>query len=127
MVDLEESNLQEFVKAVKGLNFKPKIPVPLEDFTDKGKRESWVKEKGMMVFSLFDPRNPYFLLDVFVIEPFDFNKEYKAKREMKSGKVKIPLISLDHLVKMKEKAGRPQDISDVFYLKKIEGEWQNEK
>ncbi|MFQ5963840.1 MAG: nucleotidyl transferase AbiEii/AbiGii toxin family protein [Candidatus Scalinduaceae bacterium] len=127
VVDLEESNLQKFIKAIKDLNFKPKIPVSLDDFTEREKREEWIREKGMMVFSLFDPRNPYFLLDVFVIEPFDFNRVYEAKREMKSGKVKIPVISLGHLVEMKEKTGRPQDISDVFYLKKVMGEWQNEK
>ena len=46
---------------------------------------------------------------------------------MKSGNVKIPVISIGHLVEMKEKTGRPQDVSDVFYLKKIKGAWENEK
>lgn len=30
------------------------------------------------------------------------------------------------LVEMKEKTGRPQDIADVFYLRKIQEEWNNE-
>ena len=127
VVDLEENNLQKFIKVMKGHNYKPKIPVRLEDFTEKEKRENWIKEKGMMVFSLFDPQNPFFLLDVFVTEPFDFNEVFEARKEMKSGNVKIPVISIGHLVEMKEKTGRPQDVSDVFYLKKIKGAWENEK
>ena len=127
VVDLEENNLQKFIKVMKEHNYKPKIPVRLEDFTEKEKREKWIKEKGMMVFSLFDPQNPFFLLDVFVTEPFDFNAVFKARKEMKSGNIKIPVISIGHLVEMKEKTGRPQDVSDVFYLKKIKGAWENEK
>ena len=112
---------------MKEHNYKPKIPVKLDDFTEKEKRENWIKEKGMMVFSLFDPQNPFFLLDVFVTEPFDFDEVFEARKEMKSGNVKIPVISIGHLVEMKEKTGRPQDVSDVFYLKKIKGAWENEK
>ena len=127
VVDLEENNLQKFIKVMKEHNYKPKIPVKLEDFTEKEKREKWIKEKGMMVFSLFDPQNPFFLLDVFVTEPFDFDEVFEARKQMKSGNIKIPVISIGHLVEMKEKTGRPQDVSDVFYLKKIKGEWENEK
>jgi hypothetical protein len=58
-------------------------------------------------------------------ELFDFNKVYETKREMKSGKVRIPVISIEHLVETKEKAGRPQDIADVFYLNKIKEELHN--
>ena len=39
VVDSEESNLQKFIKAIKELSFKPKIPVSLEEFTKKEKRE----------------------------------------------------------------------------------------
>ena len=127
VVDLEENNLQKFIKVMKEHNYKPKIPVKLDDFTEKEKRENWIKEKGMMVFSLFDPQNPFFLLDVFITEPFDFDEVFEARKEMKSGNVKIPVISIGHLVEMKEKTGRPQDVSDVFYLKKIKGAWENEK
>lgn len=127
VVDLEENNLNRFIAVMKELNFKPKIPVRLEDFIKKEIRESWIREKRMTVFSLFDPKNPFFLLDVFVTEPFDFDEVFEARKEMKSGNVKIPVISIGHLIEMKEKTDRPQDVSDVFYLKKIKEEWENEK
>lgn len=127
VIDLEEDNLNRFVKAIKKLGFKPKVPVKIEDLPNKEIRDRWVKEKDMKVFSLFDPKNPFFLLDVFVEMPFDFQKVYKAKKGIRVGRIYIPLIPLKDLIIMKEKTGRPQDIADVFYLKKIKKEMKDEK
>lgn len=33
--------------------------------------------------------------------------------------VKIPVVSVDRLIEMKEKSGRARDITDTFYLKKL--------
>ena len=126
VVDLEEGNLNKFITVMKELNFKPKIPVKLEDFIKPEKRESWIREKGIMVFSLFDPKNQFFLLDIFVEMPFDFEKVYEVRENMKAGKIIISVVPLKYLIEMKEKAGRPQDIADVFYLKKVKKEWKNE-
>ena len=126
VVDLDENNLERFINAIKELGLKPKVPVRLEDFIKKEKRERWVIEKGMRVFSIFDPKNPYLLLDVFVGEPFNFKKVFEARKEMKAGKTIIPVVPLKALIEMKEKTGRPQDIADAFYLKKIKEEWKDE-
>ncbi|HHT9126333.1 MAG TPA: nucleotidyl transferase AbiEii/AbiGii toxin family protein [Candidatus Brocadiia bacterium] len=126
VVDPEENNLERFINAIKELGLKPKVPVRLEDFIKKEKRERWVIEKGMRVFSIFDPKNPYLLLDVFVEEPFNFKKVFEARNEMKAGKTIIPVVPLKDLIEMKEKTGRPQDIADAFYLKKIKEEWKDE-
>ena len=126
IVDLEDANLQRFIDAVKEMGFKPKVPVMIEDFIKKEKRDEWVKEKGMMVFSLLDPKDPFLLLDVFVEMPFNFDKVYKGRRKMKAGKITISVIPLQMLIEMKDKANRPQDIADTFYLKKIKDEWKDE-
>ena len=123
VVDLEESNLTRFIKIVKELGFRPKIPVRFEDFIKKENREEWINQKRMKVFSVFDPKNSYFLLDIFVDTPFDFNKVYKEREKMKFENIIISVVPMKELIKMKEKAGRPQDRADVFYLKKIMKEW----
>ena len=123
VVDLEENNLTRFIKIVKELGFRPKIPVRFEDFIKKENREEWINQKRMKVFSVFDPKNSYFLLDIFVDTPFDFNKVYKEREKMKFENIIISVVPMKELIKMKEKAGRPQDRADVFYLKKIMKEW----
>jgi len=126
VVHLERHNLEKFVEVVKELGFRPKIPVKLEDLCSKEMRDKWVREKGMKVFSVYDPQNPYFLLDVFVEEPFDFDKVYGERKNIKAGNVRIPLVPIKRLIEMKKKVGRPQDIADVYYLRKIEKEWGDE-
>jgi hypothetical protein len=38
----------------------------------------------------------------------------------------IPVVPIKELIRMKDKSNRPQDQADIFYLKKIIGEWRDE-
>ena len=42
VVYLESENLGRFIDVMKGLGFKPKIPVRFEEFADAEKRELWI-------------------------------------------------------------------------------------
>ncbi len=119
IVDLENANLRRFVGAVKELGLRPKMPLKLDDLMIEEKRMEWKRDKNMVVFSLHDPKSPFFLLDVFVDSPFDFNTVYNEREKIKAGNVVIPVIPITYLINMKEKTGRPQDTSDVYHLKKI--------
>ena len=65
-------------------------------------------------------------IDLFVEMPFNFDIVYEAREEIHAEKTIIPVVPIKYLIEMKEKVGRPQDIADVFYLKKIEKEWRDE-
>jgi hypothetical protein len=126
ILDMKENNLQKFIKAAKKLKLKPKIPVEMEDFLDPKKRENWIKKKGMKVFSLYDPENAFFLLDILIEIPFDFDKTYRRRKIVKFEDTSISVTPIKELIAMKQKADRPQDKADVYYLKKIKEVW-NEK
>jgi hypothetical protein len=127
IIKLVDANLRNFIDAVKELGLKPKMPVRLDDFLDAEKRKEWAKEKGMMVFSLYDVKNPFFLLDIFVEEPFDFDAVYKQRKIIRLEDARIPVVPIKELIWMKEKSNRPQDQADIFYLKKIVGDWEDEE
>ncbi|MGA2318377.1 MAG: hypothetical protein ABSG71_18655 [Thermodesulfobacteriota bacterium] len=127
VLDLEKRNLSKFIKVAEKLGLRPKIPVKLEDFFDPRKRKSWRVDKGMLVFSLYDPKNPFFLIDIFTEIPFDFDDVYKQRRKIKFEEISIPVIPIKELIGMKEKSDRSQDRADVFYLKKIMNGWKDEK
>lgn len=124
-VRLDDDNIGRFVAAAQELGLKPRVPVRLEELTEPEKRDQWRNERGMIVFSLYDEKKPFFLLDVFIETPFDFQTAYHRRKEVMLGDVAIPLAPIDVLIEMKEKTGRPQDRADVFYLKKIMEEWGN--
>jgi hypothetical protein len=126
-LELEEGNLLKFINVAEKLGLRPKIPVKLGDFIDPEKRRSWRMDKGMLVFSLYDPKNPFFLIDIFTEIPFDFDAIYKQRKKIKFENIFIPVVPIKELIAMKEKSDRPQDRADVFYLKKIMDGWKDEK
>lgn len=127
VLELEKGNLLKFINVAEKLVLRPKIPVKLKDIIDPEKRKTWRMDKGMMVFSLYDPKNPFFLIDIFTEIPFDFDAVYKQRKKIKFENIFIPVVPIKELIAMKEKSGRPQDKADVFYLKKIMHEWTDEK
>jgi hypothetical protein len=126
-LELEKGNLLKFINVAEKLGLRPKIPVKLVDFIDPEKRRSWRMGKGMLVFSLYDPKNPFFLIDIFTEIPFDFDAIYKQRKKVKFENIFIPVVPIKELIAMKEKSDRPQDRADVFYLKKIMDGWKDEK
>jgi predicted nucleotidyltransferase len=60
------------------------------------------------------------------IHPFvkgvTFEEIWEGKIKSKFGDTEVYFPSLEHMIKMKEAAGRPKDIEDLKYLKKIRNE-----
>ncbi|OGP31692.1 MAG: hypothetical protein A2073_07000 [Deltaproteobacteria bacterium GWC2_42_11] len=120
MVHLEEDNLSKFVNIMNELGYKPKVPVKAEEFVSAKNRASWINEKNMKVFSFFHSEKPINLVDVFIEEPINYNTIQSDAVKIMSGNVSIPVISVKHLIRLKEISGRPQDIADIAALKEVE-------
>ena len=126
VLKVDEKNLSKFVRVAKKLGLQPRLPLALDDLIDGEKRKSWIVDKDMVVYSLYDAKNPFFLLDIFVQEPFHFEEVYEKRKKIEFENTVIPLVPIKALIAMKENSDRPQDKADVFYLKKIAGDWQHE-
>ncbi|NLE65773.1 MAG: hypothetical protein GX606_07670, partial [Elusimicrobia bacterium] len=110
MVYLEKGNLGRFFDALGKLGFLPKVPVRREEFQDERMRERWRTEKNMVVFSFQNRKAPFRLVDMFVDEPIRFpDVERKAVR-VRYGTTRIPLMAIEHLVLLKDAAGRGKDL-----------------
>ena len=119
IVLLEENNLKKFYEALKAIHYSPKVPVAKEQFSDSKQRQQWKKQKGMIVFSFVDQNPPFQMVDMFVDEPIKFEELYKHKKDVRVEGIKIPLIAIDHLLKLKKKAGRDKDLDDIVQLNEI--------
>lgn len=127
VIKLNEKNIRRFIIAAKELNLKPRVPVNLDDFIYAEKRRAWIEDKGMVVFGLYDPNRPFFLLDVFVEAPFIFDDVYLKRKKIRFEGISIPIVPIEELIRMKERSNRPQDRADTFYLKKILSDWDDER
>ncbi len=118
-LDMTPKNLTKFIKIMGSLRYKPRLPVKALDFADVKKRERWVKEKNMKVFSFIHSKDSYKMVDAFAEEPISFKIAYDSKKMIKAGNIQIPVISIDDLIKLKKSSGRPQDLEDVKTLIKL--------
>ena len=56
VVQLDRDNVLRAMRALTGLGYRPRAPVAAEAFADEEVRESWVRDKGLTVFSLWSSR-----------------------------------------------------------------------
>ncbi|MCK4352496.1 hypothetical protein KAW65_03715 [candidate division WOR-3 bacterium] len=119
MVDLSQENVEKLVIALENLGYKPKVPVKAIEFADPEKRKMWQEKKHMHVFLFFHPEKLFEEVDVFVENLIDFETVGKDKKIVRAENIEIPIISIKHLIDLKKKAGRKQDISDIEALEQV--------
>lgn len=119
MILLSEENIRKFVSVIKSLNYKPKVPVELEDLISEANRKKWIKEKNMRVFSVYNPNNEQEHIDILIEQSLDFSQAYKRRVVYNIEGVNISVASVPDLIKLKENAGRIIDRNDIIALNKI--------
>ncbi len=105
--------------ALEAIGYKPLVPVRGADFADETLRESWRRDKNMLVFQLMDTNRPDTRLEVFVTEPFDFTAEFQLDTTTRLRGVDVPVIRIETLLAMKREAGRPKDLGDISELEAL--------
>lgn len=120
VIQLVPFNIVSAFKALASLGYQPRIPVTAEQFSDEAQRGRWMREKGMRVLNFHSELHRQTPLDVFVSEPFDFDREYDLaqKQELAPG-LFVRFVSIPTLIAMKELADRPIDEDDIRHLRWI--------
>lgn len=116
VVDLEGSAALDAVEALLGLGLAPRLPVDPRDFANPVKRRDWVENRHMQVFSFYDPRTALREIDLFADYPLPFDELLGHASVVDVNGRAVPVASVEHLIGMKEKVGRPQDLADVAAL-----------
>jgi predicted nucleotidyltransferase len=119
VIQLEAGNARRALDALGSLGYRARAPVPLSDFADATKRHQWVEAKGLTVFSLWHPSDPALEVDLFVEEPFEFDDAYRRALSVQLDTTTATVVSLEDLIALKERAGRPADLSDIEALRAI--------
>ena len=126
LMSFSPENVDKFISFAEGLGFKPKTPVSIKDLADGDKRRLWIEEKNAKVFTIYNPKNMLECIDVMIMEYIDFEEALSRAEYVQAGELKIPLVSIDDLIKLKEIAGRQRDALDIRALQIIK-ELKNEK
>lgn len=119
-VDLAPQEARKAIDALLSIGMKSRAPVDPYDFADAAKREEWKKSKKALVFTMIDPEEPVFVVDLFVEAPMDTDALFARARRIRLGGHEAPICSLEDLIELKTKAGRPQDLLDVKTLRELQ-------
>jgi predicted nucleotidyltransferase len=118
VVQLESDNILRALAALGALGYRPTIPVRAEQFADPAQRETWARDKGMQVFQLWSDQHRETPIDIFVTEPFAFDREYaQALVKPLHDDLSVPFVTIPTLIRMKQLADRPQDRIDIEHLR----------
>ncbi|MBX3130813.1 MAG: hypothetical protein KF718_29105 [Polyangiaceae bacterium] len=119
IVEFEREGLTRLLDAVTELGLRPRPPVAAKDFADPACRAAWIRDKGMRVFSFWDPNSPMRELDLFVEHPIDFEELWSRSVLVEIGGTEARIASIGDLIALKRLAGRPQDLQDIQVLESI--------
>lgn len=117
VVDLSPDSVRDAVQALTASGYRPLAPVPAIDLADPAKRATWRRERGMQVFSFWDATNTRPTVDVFLEPPIPFEELWSSAVPMSIGGQEVRVASIAHMIRMKEVAGRPQDLVDLQRLR----------
>lgn len=119
VIDLAPTEARKAIDALVGIGLRPRPPVDPTAFADPVVRESWVRDKGMRVFSLWDPSQPMREVDLFVEHPIDFEALFTRAEIIPLDTTAVRVASISDLIVLKKIAGRPQDLADIEALEAI--------
>ncbi len=118
LIEMSPSNVRKLVNVMRKVGYLPRIPVGWESLTLEN-LQRWKKEKHMRAITFRNPKVPYEEVDVILEHSLDMTRVLREKKLVKAGDLRIPLISLDHLITLKRRSKRLQDLADVKALQKL--------
>ena len=118
VIELVADQTLKVLEALKAIGYKPNVPVKLADFADPAIRAEWIRDKGMMVFQMYSDLSRM-SIDIFVKYPLDFDELWNQATKVDLPGSSPRIASIDHLIRMKRAAGRPQDLLDIEKLGKL--------
>ncbi len=99
----------------------PNTPINPADFSDAAGRERLIFEKNMIVLQFLRGKSPD--VDVFIYEPFDFEKEFgQALVEKVNDATDARFVTVETLLEMKRDAGRDKHLIDTEALASLPAE-----
>lgn len=118
-VDLSPAQARKAIDALLGLGLRPRAPVDPAGFADPATRSRWIAERGMRVFSMWDPEDPLRVVDLFVENPIDFEELWSRSENVPLSGTTARVASIPDLIRLKRLAGRPEDALDIEALEAI--------
>ena len=100
------------------MNTQPRIPEPLEKISDLAQVRQWQTEKNLLAVAFRSPRADL-EIDLLISESDRFDELLSRASTVEYDGQIYHVASIDDLIEMKMRAGRPHDLTDISVLQAI--------
>ena len=121
VVGLAPDNCRRALGALRSIGFEPRLPVSIEDFADPLIRKEWVEQRNMLVFQL-GTRATRCDRSTSSSESHLVRSPAGRRGEKDIDGMTVRVASIEHLVAMKQAAGRARDLEDIAKLRALADE-----
>ncbi len=118
VIELVPEQTLKAIEALTAIGYKPSLPVKAAEFADPAIRKGWIRDKGMTVFQLCSDRSRL-SVNIFADYPLDFEQLWGQAVALRLASASPRIASINHLIEMKRKVGRLQDLLDIEKLEQI--------
>ena len=119
LIEMSDDNLKKLVNILKNHGYQVKQPVDPIQIADKQIREDWINNKHMKAFNFYKD-DELKEVDIIIESPVSFENAIKNVEYIDVDNLKLPVISINDLIKMKSITGRAIDTLDIDELKTIQ-------
>lgn len=112
-IQLDQKNLKAIEEVLLEAGFASRIPVTAKEIFMF--RQEYMTKKNLIAWSFYHPKFPAQIVDLLINEDL---KDFDTIT-LKANGLPIKVLDIDSLIKIKKKAGRPQDLEDVKALNEI--------
>jgi hypothetical protein len=121
-VSLDRPNLRRFLSALDRLRLVPRAPIPPDTILDAARVEDLVREKNALVFTFWNPQEPYRQIDMFLTRENSFDDLVVDAHALTIRGRTIRVASRRKLIEMKSRVRpvREKDLSDIKALIQID-------
>lgn len=114
VTELSEQNFVNIENTLKSMGMQPLLPVSATELYRN--LAKYASEKNLIAWNFRNPNRLRDSLDIIVTE--DLRNMQVIEAETDFGK--IPVLSIDNLIRMKSRANRKQDLEDIAALEAIQ-------
>ncbi len=116
LVEMSDENLAKVVRILKSKGFSVKQPVDPIGIADRRIRDEWIRGKHLKALNFYRGVEMD-EVDIIIDTPVSYEDALKDLQLIACGRLQLPVISVDALIRMKNKAARAIDKLDIELLK----------
>ena len=124
LVEMNDKNLAKIVTVLTHHGYRVKQPVNPMGIANAKIRRDWIKNKHMKAFNFYKD-DEFKQVDIIIDSPVSFKDAIKTAKQIPCGRLTVTVMSIDNLIKMKKKANRDIDKTDINELTRIKKAGRN--